>query len=97
MNKEFKNYLSKYEVKDWKNPLHYYDYEAAFKDKARPEKNEEGIWKWPSKYKHPLHPDRYVYENEELIDSITGNPATKEEKLVYDLARKWTLPKTAFK
>jgi hypothetical protein len=42
---------------DPKNPTHFYDYESAYHAGVEiPEKGED----WPSKFKHDLHPDRFV-------------------------------------
>ncbi len=38
------------------HPLHFYDYKSAWRDQAKPDK--EGHL--PSKYKHDLHPNRFV-------------------------------------
>ena len=44
---------------DWR---HYYDYRKAFKGgvKGPALDKKSGEWHWPSKYKHDLHPNRFV-------------------------------------
>ena len=49
------------------DPRHQYDYRAAFRAGAAP--NEEGHW--PSQFKAPDHPNRFVGG----VDTITGQPA----------------------
>jgi hypothetical protein len=53
------------------HPDHKYDYRAAFRAGATPTPDaKSGEYHWPSPYKHPDHPNRYV----EGIDTITGQP-----------------------
>jgi len=52
-------------------PEHKYDYRAAFKAGAKPDTSGH----WPSQFKDPDHPNRYVIENGQRIDKITGKPA----------------------
>jgi len=47
------------------DPKHYYDYRAAYLAGASPDKQGH----WPSKFKLPEHPNRFVNG----IDTITGN------------------------
>ena len=58
--------------KDWE---HFYDYEAAFKAGVRePVLNEEGLYKWPSDYKHDFHPDRFINQGDgSFFDSKNGS------------------------
>jgi hypothetical protein len=49
------------------DPRHHYDYRAAFQAGAEPDANGH----WPSQFKQPDHPNRYVDGN----DTITGEPA----------------------
>lgn len=54
------------------NPLHKYDYRAAFKAGVEPEFNTgDAQYHWPSEFKAPDHPSRYV----EGVDTITGQSA----------------------
>jgi len=50
------------------DPAHHYDYRAAYEAGVEPTQNEEGKWKWPSQFKKPTHPDRYV----DGVDTISG-------------------------
>ena len=84
MQLEFKEFLDKHQVREWNNPKHYYDYFRAFKEGATPDK--EGHW--PSKYKHPMHPNRYIKEGGEWTDTITGKKADYEDKILQDFKRK---------
>lgn len=53
------------------NPEHHYDYRAAYKAGAVPEVDQEdGFYHWPSQFKRPTHPNRFV----DGIDTITGMP-----------------------
>ena len=80
---DFINAMKSYGVKDWENPKHYYDYMSAWRAGAMPDKSGH----WPSKYKHPLHPNRYVQEGSSWIDTISGKPAKLEDKLLNDMKR----------
>jgi GNAT superfamily N-acetyltransferase len=43
------------------NPLHKYDYRGAWKAGYKPEINsEDGLYHWPSRFKDPDHPNRFV-------------------------------------
>ena len=81
--KAFLDAMKEYGIKDWENPLHYDDYMSAWRAGERP--NKKG--KWSSDYKHPLHPDRYEYENGRWIDTITMKSATLEDKIINDMKR----------
>lgn len=48
------------------SPAHYYDYRAAFKAGAVPDR----MGHWPSTFKRVGHPNRFA----EGIDTITGQP-----------------------
>ena len=53
------------------DPLHKYDYRAAYQAGVEPSiSDEDNKWHWPSQFKHPDHPNRFV----DGIDTITGNP-----------------------
>ena len=39
------------------DPLHFYDYKAAYREGVR---NPDKDGHWPSKYKHDLHPNRFI-------------------------------------
>ena len=81
--KAFIDAMSEYGVKDWENPLHYYDYMSAWRAGDMPD--ESGHWQ--SKYKHPLHPNRFIEENGEWIDTISNKKATEEDKIMNDMKR----------
>jgi len=56
------------------NPLHKYDYRAAYRAGVKPEINpEDGRYHWPSEFKAPDHPNRFVNG----IDTITGTPVSE--------------------
>tara|TARA_R100000656_G_scaffold116198_1_gene88889 strand:+ start:262 stop:573 length:312 start_codon:yes stop_codon:yes gene_type:complete len=82
-SKEFLDIMEEYGVKDWENPLHYYDYMSAVEAGERPDEGGH----WLSKYKHPLHPNRYVQEDGQWIDTISGEKATEEDKIINDMKR----------
>ena len=81
--KAFINAMEKYGVKDWEHPKHYYDYMSAWRAGEMPDKTGH----WLSKYKHPLHPNRFVRENGRWMDTISGKPATEEDRLINDMKR----------
>ena len=81
--KAFLNAMKEYGIKDWSNPLHYYDYMGAWRAGEGPDKGGH----WPSKYKHSLHPNRFIIENNRWIDTITGKKAQEEDKLLNDMKR----------
>ena len=83
---EFLDDMEKYGVKNWTNPLAFYDYYKAWSDGVVPEKI-DGRWKWPSAYKHPLSHERYIMENNKIIDTITGKEALEEDKIMNDIKR----------
>ena len=68
------------------DPEHYYDYRKFWKEAKTsgtplqvklpmPEWNTElQKWKWPSKYKRVGHPNFYVMEGDQLINTKTGKP-----------------------
>ena len=72
------------------DPEHYYDYKAAFKAGASPAYDSaSGGWKWPSKFKDDLHPDRYIFDKElNIYDSKSGKSATVEDLIIQAMHRK---------
>jgi hypothetical protein len=52
------------------NPLHFYDYRAAWKAGAKPERSGDGLMHWPSEYKRLGHPNLIVNG----MDTRTGTP-----------------------
>lgn len=50
------------------DPQHHYDYRAAFNVGAKPDKQGH----WPSEFKSDDHPNRYVIQNGQIIDTKTG-------------------------
>lgn len=42
------------------HPLQRYDYRGAYLVNAVPEKAEDGLYHWPSKFKDDDHPNRFV-------------------------------------
>ena len=72
------------------DPLHYYDYRAAFDaGHGIPEDGQH----WSSKFKHDLHPNRFVSGRElnkpdiEWWDSKYDKPAKASEVLLFDVIR----------
>lgn len=53
------------------NPLHLYDYRAAYREGYGPDPSDGH---WPSQFKHPNHPNRFV----DGIDTITGRPMVND-------------------
>ena len=66
------------------DPLHYYDYRAAYK--AGAQLGPEGHM--PSEFKLPGHPNQYVEIEGQTIDTITGKPVTEAKKKLIDAAKK---------
>ena len=66
------------------HPLHYYDYRAAYKagKSSGPKKH------YPSKYKHDLHPNRYIKENGGWYDTKYEKPATAKDVYLQGLTRR---------
>ena len=53
------------------DPLHFYDYRGAFKAMQGPSVDpSDALFHWPSEFKSPQHPNRYV----QGIDTVTGLP-----------------------
>ena len=77
-------------VEDPWNSMHFYDYETAVLEGATPD--EQG--KWPSKYKHDLHPERFIkggegtnYPNMEFYDTKYNRPAFAMDVVQNDYKR----------
>ena len=67
------------------DPKHYYDYRAAFKAGATLDKNNH----LPSKFKHDLHPNRYIIDKDlNIYDSKKGKSATIEDLIIQSMKRK---------
>ena len=68
------------------DPRHYYDYRAAFE--AGTELDEEKHL--PSRFKHDLHPNRYVIDKKtlEIRDSKYGKKANIEDIVMQSFQRK---------
>jgi hypothetical protein len=52
------------------DPQHFYDYRGAYTAGATPDASGH----WPSRFKLPEHPNRFVTQSGQMIDTITGNP-----------------------
>lgn len=52
------------------DPRHHYDYRSAYRAGAFPTPQDDGKLHWPSQFKHPDHPNRYVNG----VDTTTGKP-----------------------
>ena len=67
------------------DPKHYYDYRAAFEAGATLDKGKH----LPSKFKHDLHPDRYIVGKDlEIYDSKYGKKAKLEDIVMQSFQRK---------
>ena len=72
-------------------PRHYYDYRAAYEAGVEPAYNEElKKWKWPSEFKHDLHPDRYTVSEKDssVWDTKYDIPAKFEDMIIQSMQRK---------
>ena len=78
------------------DPQHFYDYRAAYRAGAEPQEGEDGAYHWPSRYKKPDHPNRFV----DGIDTITGKPmgglspseAAQQAEMLKDAVDPWENP-----
>ncbi len=73
--KKFQSWYKKQATKTGLNPnpddkRHYYDYRRAYRAGVEPDPNNH----WPSKFKDPNHPRRYIGG----IDTITGKKKHKK-------------------
>ena len=68
------------------DPRHYYDYRAAYEEGAESDKNRH----LPSRFKHDLHPDRYIIDKEDLsiYDTKYERPAKFEDMIIQAFKRK---------
>ena len=67
------------------DPRHYYDYRAAYKEGAELDEGKH----LPSKFKHDLHPNRYVIGKDlEIYDSKYGEKADLEDMIMQSFQRK---------
>src|SRR3990167_7347307 len=55
------------------NPLHKYDYRAAYLDRSQPQVGVDGLYHWPSAFKDDDHPNRFV----DGVDTKTGQDSTR--------------------
>ena len=68
------------------DPRHYYDYRSAHKAGATLDKKGH----LPSRFKHDLHPNRYVIDEKtlEISDSKYNKKATLEDMIIQAFKRK---------
>ena len=68
------------------DPRHYYDYRAAYEEGADLNKMRH----LPSKFKHDLHPDRYIIDKEDLsiYDTKYEKKAKFEDMIIQAFKRK---------
>ena len=68
------------------DPRHYYDYRSAYEAGARLDEGEH----LPSKFKHDLHPDRYIIDKKtlEIHDSKYNEEAEFEDIIMQAFQRK---------
>jgi hypothetical protein len=59
------------------DPLHQYDYRAAYQAGAVPTQGEDGEWHWPSKHKMEGHPNLIV----DGVNTKTGETVGEEEQV----------------
>ena len=88
--KKFKKWYSNWAKKTGinQNPddyLQYYDYRAAYKENVTPKLADDGLYHWPSKYKHDLHPNRYIKDSGVWYDTKKEKVANFEDVLI----QKW--------
>ena len=85
MEFSYEEWLKKNEIDDPDHPMHFYDYKAAYK---------AGIMRNPetghmdSEFKHELHPNRYVIEEDgSILDTKYMKPATQEDIIMQKYKR----------
>ena len=68
------------------DPRHYYHYRAAYEAGMGPDERRH----LPSKYKHDLHPNRYIIDKEDLsiYDTKYDKPAKFEDLVMQSFNRK---------
>ena len=68
------------------DPRHYYDYRAAYKEGVDLDESRH----LPSRFKHDLHPDRYIIDKEDLsiYDTKYERPAKFEDMIIQAFKRK---------
>ena len=67
------------------DPKHYYDYRAAYEAGADLDERKH----LPSKFKHDLHPNRYIIGKDlEIYDSKYGKKAKLEDMIMQAFQRK---------
>ena len=67
------------------DPKHYYDYRAAYEAGASLDERKH----LPSKFKHDLHPNRYIIGKDlEIYDSKYGKKAKLEDMIIQAFQRK---------
>jgi hypothetical protein len=80
----YEDWLKKNEVNDPDHPEHFYDYKAAYK--AGETKDKDGHW--PSKFKHDLHPNRYIEQDDgSFLDTKYMKSATREDVIIQKYKR----------
>ena len=73
---DWNSWLEINKVTDPEHPHQFYDYRAAYE--ADEYVDEYGHW--PSKYKHDLHPNRYIrQEDGTILDTKHNRQATEED------------------
>ena len=68
------------------DPRHYYDYRAAYEAGVGPDKRKH----LPSRFKHDLHPNRYIIDKKDLsiYDTKYEKPAKFEDLIIQAFKRK---------
>ena len=72
------------------DPRHYYNYREAYEAGEEPTYNEDlKKWKWPSQFKHDLHKDRYIIQEDlSILDTKYERPAKFEDLIIQSFKRK---------
>ena len=76
-NERYKKWLKDNKVMNPEDPRHFYDYRGAYEAGAKA----DGVGKWPSKFKHDLHPHRYLKTETGWFDTKHNRAASQEEVL----------------
>ena len=80
MELSYEEWLKKNEINNPNHPMHFYDYKAAYK--AGVMRNPE-TGHMDSKFKHELHPNRYVIQEDgSILDTKYMKPATEEDMIM---------------
>ena len=65
------------------DPRHYYDYRAAYEEGADLDERRH----LPSRFKHDLHPNRFITHEDGIYDTKYEKSAKIEDKIISDMHR----------